>query len=432
MAEFYRKLILTPDVLFDTLEDYPAEVFVEVFRAVRNYVHYWDIHRTDNGFDVSGLSPDARAVFRSVVKQMRMANADYFGRTISELNAENEIQQQEENSTALDDIKTPENEHINAHAAALAKRKAKINHRRKKDKKRVQKHREKMKNLKALQKQCSRLSGQEIAEISAEGNKKSVTKSASNPCPVKDSGDFCAEFEKSVTKTTSKPYPESDSGDFCSRVYNNNYYLNTYSKELLDSGKGGMGEKQVFHKSSSVDKSNNQTSGLSCSKAVPIAAVPAIGGSKEERRDGSREDGSAAVGQLDNNPAIAGSNAVGGLRPESARKANAAAPAAKNFNLLSAPHKPNETEILITDDFKIDLDDEFFSAYHRADKFLIRGVEKYLINNLCGRSVEKRWICKQIYKFAERQGKISLLLGLTPEEYKKTRQGGENAENQNC
>lgn len=426
MAEFYRKLILTPDVIFDTLEDYPPEVFVEVFRAIRAYVHYWDVHRTDNGFDVSGLSPDARAVFRSVVKQMRAANSDYFGRTMPANSEINDCP-----AAIPETIEETSDNSKSARAAELAKRKAQITHRRKKDKKRVQKHREKKKNLKALQKQCSRLSGQEIAEISAESNEKSVTKSASNPCSVKDSGDFCGKSEKSVTKSTSKPYPESDSGDFCSRVYNN-YYLNSSSKELLDTGKEGVGEKQVLHKSSSVDKSNNQTSGLSCSKAVPIAAVPAIGGSKEDRRSGSREDGSAAVGQSENKPAIAGSNAVGGLRPESARKANAAAPAAKNFNLLSAPHKPNETEILITDDFKIDLDDEFFSAYHRADKFLIRGVEKYLINNLCGRSVEKRWICKQIYKFAERQGKISLLLGLTPEEYKKTRQGGENAENQNC
>ena len=424
MAEFYRKLILTPDVLFDTLEDYPPEVFVEVFRAVRAYVHYWDNHRTDNGFDVSGLSPDARAVFRSVIKQMRAANSDYFGRTMP---ANPEIIDCP--AAIPETINETSDNSKSARAAELAKRKAQISHRRKKDKKRVQKHREKKKNLKALQKQCSRLSGQEIAEISAESNEKSVTKSASNPCQVKDSGDFCGKSEKSVTKSTSKPYPESDSGDFCSRVYNN-YYLNSSSKELLDTGKGGKGEKQVLHNSSSVDKSNNQTSGLSCSKAVPIAAVPAIGGSKEERRSGSSEDGAAAVGQnvccgqLDNNSAIAGSNAVGGLRPESATKAKAAARAAKNFNLLSAPHTPTENEILITKDFKIDLEDEFFNSYRRADRFLIKGVENWLIANKLGNSVEKRWICRQIYKFAERQGKVSVLLGITPEEYQQLKNGG--------
>lgn len=454
MAEFYRKLIGVPDALFETLDYYPAETAWEVIQAVRSYVHYFDAHRTDKGFDVSGLSPDGRAVFRTVAAKLRKFSCDYYD---IEPSVGCDPCDGSGKGKMAGDIPRKKDV-IAADMSALAQEKHATVKSRQKAARRQKKFREKQKKQKALRNQAQILAQQGIAEISAEKFKKSVTKSVSNPCSARDSGDFC------------------DSA----RVYNN-YYLNYTSKDLLDYWKGGVGENQVIH-TSVVDKSgrsvgvadwscgtwtldqvegdsrktvgydcvgNNPTSGLSGSKAVSAVREPqpftadskAV---KENGRKGEDEAGKSdrkavslaeassessagnmcSVGIAANDAVCAGVEerqqeiAVGNkdmLLPGCSIGVEHDSKGKWPGTLPSAPHEPSETEVFISSDFKLDCADEFFYPYRRMDKFLKRGVENWLINHKLGCSVEKRWVCQLIYKFAQRQGKISLLLGNVPD-----------------
>ncbi|MGN0913015.1 MAG: hypothetical protein ACI4OE_06955 [Alphaproteobacteria bacterium] len=435
---FERKLIGVPDALFDTLEDYPAETAWEVFQAVRAYVHFWDIHRTDDGFDVSAMSADGKAVFRSVVKKLRQYSADYYGVSVEKLppaaapahkTATEAVSAPQANddapvsvSDAEDDDYNPEPEKM----ADMATHKHAAEKLRKKERERKKKWRRK--NAKSHQKGQTgqnwpqSLTGQGVQQFSARNfvqQKPDGTKSASKPCRVRDSGDFCD-----------------------ARVYNIFKLLDYNYSNSKDYWKGGVGENQVIHNhlvDNPVDNlnhgeavSSNPTSGLSGSKAVSVAAVPATSGSKEEGRKGGQEDrdlpAAEAAGGDSKAETCAGGAEVpenqtadcaehperGGLRPGSAKEVCGDAPSAKEFHLLSAPHAVTVGEVFIDRNFKIDFSDEFFSPYRKADGFLRRGVEKWLIANKYGCSVEKRWICGLIYKFARRQGKVATLLGADP------------------
>ena len=290
-------------------------------------------------------------------------------------------------------------------------------------------------------------------------------KTGSTPCATRDSGgNFCSEVlkeDRRDIKTGSTPCATRDSGDFSlAHVYILFKLLDYNYSNSKDYWKGGMGENQVIHNKgvdNPVDNLNhggsvnsNPTSGLSGSKAVSVAAVPATSDSKEEGRKGEREDrdlpaaeaaggdskaeacaggaGEPLVERGDNLNSLerqaqtpfAGRSCLSenskrhGLRPGSAKEVCGDAPSAKEFHLLSAPHAVTVGEVFIDRNFKIDFSNEFFSPYRKADGFLRRGVEKWLIANKYGCSVEKRWICGLIYKFARRQGKVATLLGADP------------------
>lgn len=68
--------------------------------------------------------------------------------------------------------------------------------------------------------------------------------------------------------------------------------------------------------------------------------------------------------------------------------------------------------ILIGKDFKIFFNDEHFYPYHGAPRELVLSVERWLIANKLGEVVDKSFICRQIGKFAKRQGCYDELLGL--------------------
>lgn len=68
-------------------------------------------------------------------------------------------------------------------------------------------------------------------------------------------------------------------------------------------------------------------------------------------------------------------------------------------------------KVLIGADFKLDFEDEFFYPYRRAKKTLILSIEQWLIENKYGEKVDKNFICRQIGKFAKKQGCYMDLLG---------------------
>lgn len=68
-------------------------------------------------------------------------------------------------------------------------------------------------------------------------------------------------------------------------------------------------------------------------------------------------------------------------------------------------------QITIGPDFEIDFQDEIFQPYCLAKGEIAQAVQRWIIKNKCGKTVDKAFICKQIVNFATRQGKIKELLG---------------------
>jgi len=414
MAEFLRRQIMIPDRVYNTLRRYDPLVAWEVFEAIRVYAHYWDVHRSDDGFDLAALSADAKAVFLSIYDELYECNSAYFERC--------------------------------ALARQAAVEKNRQDKQRKQTRERVKKYRQKNKKCNAKsadnrQKsvtvtQCNAKNGQ--AQNSAQNQ--SVYSVAAKSVTLDKNGNY--------TKKALQNFPQSQSqqgiAENCAGYKD---YCNTSLHSVLqDYWKGGMWENQVMHKLgaparpersrvlgeaggaemtsyASLAGGSNQTSGLSCSKAVPGIRDPepimpgsrSAAGSKADDREGSKPavKGSEEIvgnkGRLSSND----SEVISSKRLDAAVRPTAGISKVEVPPLPSAPHKPAAHEVLITKGFKIDLTDEFFYPYRRADGFLLRGVENWLAANKRGCSVEKRWICKQIYKFAERQGKLEQLLGVS-------------------
>lgn len=68
-------------------------------------------------------------------------------------------------------------------------------------------------------------------------------------------------------------------------------------------------------------------------------------------------------------------------------------------------------QITIGPEFEIDFQDEIFQPYCSAKGEIAQAVQRWIIKNKCGKTVDKAFICKQIINFATRQGKIKEILG---------------------
>ena len=68
-------------------------------------------------------------------------------------------------------------------------------------------------------------------------------------------------------------------------------------------------------------------------------------------------------------------------------------------------------QITIGPDFEIDFQDEIFQPYCLAKGEIAQAVQRWIIKNKLGQTVDKHFICRQIINFATRQGKLKELLG---------------------
>lgn len=361
-----RKSFAIPDRVFDILENQPMELEVEVLRTIRAYSHYWDDFGTDDGFDFDEMSLEAQRIFFRIYDELKETNEKYFAKCC---------------------ILTE-----NANASVKAKKKKSV--RRKISKEYYENHRKAINSKRR----------EEYAK-----NKKCQTKAKNATKKVSD--------ESIQTQGGSELAEISANAD---RIIGLNNIPSLCSEILLDRGCGG---KTSFPQSTTAtDQDSNQTSGLSCSKAVQTASSVAVCGSNDVRAvKGSKAvKGNGAVDVPQGNNVLAESTAVscGARAPQSSARwlcAEAEEPMQATKCLLSAPHMPREDEILVTKKFKIDFNDPIFKPYFRADKFLKRGVEDWIVNNKLGCSIEKKWIARQIYAFAHRQGKLKVLMGVEDE-----------------
>lgn len=361
-----RKLFAIPDRVFDILENQPMELEVEVLRTIRAYSHYWDDFGTDDGFDFDEMSLDAQRIFFRIYDELKETNEKYFAKCC---------------------ILTE-----NANASVKAKKTKSV--RRKISKEYYENHRKAI-NAKRREEYAKKTKCQTKA--------KNATKKVSDESTQSKGGSELAENLANAD-----------------RIIGLNNIPSLCSEILLDRGCGG---KTSYPQEETTAKGNsNQTSGLSCSKAVQTASSVAVCGSKalgsKAIRGSKAVKGSLAVDVPDGNNNLALSeDAVScgaGAPQSSARKVYAASsvPKPPDRCLLSAPHEPRDGEILVTKKFKIDFDDPIFKPYFRADRFLKKGVENWIVANKLGCSIEKKWIARQIYAFAQRQGKLTVLMGV--------------------
>lgn len=91
-----------------------------------------------------------------------------------------------------------------------------------------------------------------------------------------------------------------------------------------------------------------------------------------------------------------------------------------NNTMRTRTHERDE-KILIGPDFKIDFQDPIFSDCYLAKGELAQDVERWIIKNKSGQTVDKYFIRRQIINFSDRQGKLGDLMGATT---KSTQKGG--------
>ncbi|MBQ9236242.1 MAG: hypothetical protein IJ184_07270 [Alphaproteobacteria bacterium] len=417
----YRKCWTIPDRVFDILDTQTIEVEVEVVRAIRAYHRYFDENCQDDGFDVSTLSAKAQSVFWRVYDELHEANERYAAKCA--VNQQNAL-------------------------AGVEKRQKKQS-RKEKKKEWYQANKEKVnqKRRKSSNKSHDSLNKNVSSCLSSESEK--VSSGLSSGCPQ-------GVGEYGIAKNAANALIGSNG-------LNNIPTL--HSGILLERGIGGKPSYPQEDVQNSSDTlrgkpkdgrfNNNRTSGLSCSKAeqtaqpAPFAVKEAVKGSEELRGNMRQfrqfgiterwQSGRAAVeaGSLQSCPVklrpldaecnsargdrivysaprigTAASSARKDCAPTLSHNEKQCARESPHYCLKSAPHTPSSDEVLITKNFKIDFSDTVLSPYAKADKFLREGVEKWMIKNKLGCSIEKKWLARQIYKFAQRQGKLELLMGI--------------------
>lgn len=360
MVGIRRKSFAIPDRVFDILDGQPSALEVEVLRMIRAYAHYWDDYGTDDGFDFDQMSLEAQRVFFRIYDELKDSNEKYFAKCC---------------------ILTE-----NANASVKAKKQKSVR--------------------------------RKIAKQYYENNKTQINSKRREEYAKKTKGQTKAKNEaKKMSDESTQTQGEvelAENSANAHRIIGLNNIPSLSSEILLDRGCGG--KESCTQDEDGTKLGSNQIDSLSCSKAVQTTSSIAVCGSKAE---GNRAiEGIGAVKgivavdvPLPSNFIADSEDAVscGADAPQSsARKVCAAS----SVSLLSAPHAPRDGEVLVTKKFKIDFDDPVFKPYFRADKFLKKGVEGWIVANKLGCSIEKRWIAKQIYAFAQRQGKLKVLMGV--------------------
>lgn len=390
MTEFRRKSWTIPDRVFDILADKPPEVEIEVVRAIRAYAHYWDGHRTDEGFDFDIMSTDAQRVFFRVYDDLKDANQSYYQKcaVLSE----------------------------NAQAGAkILKTKKRLKNR---NKRYYEKNKKRILEKRRNSYQAKVCDDEEVREASEKTTEKRLKKtSRTSEKTTEESSELLENLGKAQNSAIAH------------RITGLNNTPSLHSEVLLERGYGGKPNYPQGGQDTAADVAGAEspTGSLSGSKAVqtgclaPVCskAVGAVKDAADAAAVGQYGNSGSKVAPLTGNAAVGNcSKAVGGgkMPPGSARNDCAAASAAKKQPKpwLSAPHEPGADEVRIAKNFKIDFTDPVFKPYAAADVTVRIGLESWLKKNKMGCSVEKKWLCKQIVTFSRNQGKLSVLAGVDP------------------
>lgn len=423
MAELIRDAFMVPRTVRDALlGDFPPEVFCEVICAIDDYARYWEIHQTGEGFDISDLSPVAKVAFKMVYKTITEYNSRYLQKVLA--NSWNASSGWEKRRGA--------DERNRRRREAYAAKKGRIK-----------------------EVDCSELAGNDKDDATAAGRNERVAKKEE---AVVDnmgvSSDFMDDEELSngdetMTKAVTKTVDEALSSNGLSESMRSHGVIgfnNNLVKHSVVIEERGCGGKQVIHRPV-VDNppDNHPSDGLTGNNP---AAVPAEGsnrrldaGNKPDPPDADpaaesagkpKPDALAAMGKGQWEAQAFGLPAEGREMPETGnvppeggnkRPPTRPSPGAGEGESSASVHVrgggwdkdqqpkrwPAGDEVVILPDFRLDFLDPKIADLNFLDDFLIRGVEDKLKAWKTGRSVEKWWIRRLIFRFAENQGRTESL-----------------------
>lgn len=362
--EYIREAYMQPRAVRKALEGlFGAEVILEVFYAVDDYSMYWDINRTGEGFDIAHLSNEAKIAFRMIYEAITKYNENYIHRQM--VNKENALvgadkrrQQEEKNKKRREDYK--------------------------KQKEEPQRHKSE-----DFEQGCGQVGAtcQKREDIILDEAQK----------------DGCFRFAKKQTKTILSPKVEKTLSESRRSLIGLLVTDNSSKEELsVVTEERECEGKHFIHKKTGdkifPDARNNPTSGLSGNNLRDTADKTLEGkGSKAVR-------GSKAI---KGNKAVRQSKAHKRQRQDDKRAVSSKFSGKDGFCSRFSHY---DLEIVIDERFEIDFFDPAFEPYNVADDFLKKGVEKWMMAHKLGRSIEKKWIAKQIWKFACNQGKSEIFI----------------------
>ena len=389
--------------IMDLLEDLPPSFVAEVMTLVRDYCRYWDEWETDDGFELPEMSAVARVVWNGVKKKLKASNEKYFYF----------VECQREKSEKAVAAQKRRQEKRERDRQYYSENKEEINQRRRR------------KYAAAAVDKFEETAENETDEEQNMSFVSQTTLTDESPLNHTEQG-------------TAENLPAGD------RIIGLNNNLVKHSVVIEERGYGG---KQVIHRPV-VDKFtdyNHPSSGLTGNNP---AAVPAEGnnrlsraGNKPDPPDADpavesagkpKPDALAAMckGQwktpADGLPAGNREMPETGSKPPDGgnkRPPTRPSPGAGEGESSASVHVrgcgrdkdkppkrwPAGDEVVIDEDFRLDFLDPKLADLNFLDDFLIRGVEDKLKAWKTGRSVEKWWIRRLIFRFAENQGRTESL-----------------------
>lgn len=404
------------------LGDFPPEVFCEVICAIDDYARYWEIHQTGEGFDISDLSPVAKVAFKMVYKTITEYNSRYLQKVLA--NTQNALSGWEKRRGA--------DERNRRRREAYAAKKGRIK-----------------------EVDCSELVGNDKDDATAAGRNERVAKKEE---AVVDnmgvSSDFMDDEELSngdetMMKAVTKTVDEALSSNGLSESMRSHGVIglnNNLVKHSVVIEERGCGGKQVIHRPV-VDNppDDHPSDGLTGNNPAAVLAEGSNrrldAGNKPDPPDADpaaesagkpKPDALAAMGKGQWEARAFGLPAesrempeAGNVPPEGGNKRPPIRPspgAGEGESSASVhvrggerdkdqPPKrwPDGDEVVILPDFRLDFLDPKIADLNFLDDFLIRGVEDKLKAWKTGRSVEKWWIRRLIFWFAENQGRTESL-----------------------
>lgn len=388
--------------IMDMLEDIPLSVMAEVMTAVRDYCRYWDEWETDEGFELPEMSVAARVAWNGVKKRLKASNEKYFYF----------VERQREKSEKAVAVRRSRQEKRERDRRYYSENKEEINQRRR----------------------------QKYAAAAVDKFEETSEKEADEEQNLSFVSPKTLTDESPLNHTEQGIAENLPAGD---RIIGLNNNLVKHSVVIEERGYGG---KQVIHRPV-VDNppDDHPSDGLTGNNP---AAVPAEGsnrrldaGNKPDPPDADpaaesagkpKPDALAAMGKGQWEAQAFGLPAEGREMPEAGnvppeggnkRPPTRPSPGAGEGESSASVHVrggerdkdqppkrwPDGDEVVILPDFRLDFLDPKIADLNFLDDFLIRGVEDKLKAWKTGRSVEKWWIRRLIFRFAENQGRTESL-----------------------
>ena len=430
--------------IFENLEGFPAERFVEVMAVVQSYCQYWDNYFTDEGFLPPVMTEGALATWNRVKHILQESNKNYFdfmrgqskkGQAGAAARKEEEKRREEEHLRYVD-----KREEINAkRRQKYAEEKAK----------RVQKNfssgnfPQTNTTAETLQvKSESRFEdnldkAEEFSSVCVSSYEKQ-TKNPDENVKIDDFqevNNFVCTDEKTKNERIllRKKSDESTQSQTDKELAGNSTAVdgllviglnnNTLTDVVIE--EGGYGGKQVIH-NPPVDsfENNYPSSGLTGNNPLPEAAGgnnPPVGeGNKPPplKADAAAEGNNSPVGEGNKQQAISSRRKATGIgqaaapppRPSpeagegdnnSARKGMRGGGAAKNRQ----PYRWKlGAEVVVEENFDLDFLDPSIADLNFIHDWLINGVVAKIKLWKTGKSIHKKWIRNLIFTFAKNQG----------------------------